>query len=61
MFSLIALEKPGTEKSWWVYRFAQTADLSYRFRLREEFDYIGLSVSDTEYTGIESPSIIGGI
>ena len=46
-FLLTALEKPGTEKSCWVKRLAKTADLYYRFCLREEVDCIGLSVSDT--------------
>lgn len=46
-FLLTALEKPGTEKSCWVKRLANTADLYYRFCLKEEVDCIGLSVSDT--------------
>lgn len=46
-FLLTALEKPGTEKSCWVKRLAKTADLYYRFCLKEEVDCIGLSVSDT--------------
>ena len=46
-FLLTALEKPGTEKSCWVKRLAKTADLYYRFCLKEEVDWIGLSVSDT--------------
>ena len=29
---LIALEKSGTEKSWWVQRLTETADLYHRFR-----------------------------
>lgn len=44
---LIALEKPGTEKSWWVQRLTETADLYHRFRLRKEVGYIGLPVNDT--------------
>lgn len=47
IFLLTAFEKPRTEKSWWVYRLAQTADLNYRFRQREVVDYIGLSGSET--------------
>ena len=47
IFLLTAFEKPRTEKSRWVYRLAQTADLNYRFRQREVVDYIGLSGSET--------------
>ena len=42
-FLLTALEKPGTEKSCWVKRLAKTADLYYRFCLKEEVDCIRLS------------------
>ena len=44
---LIALEKPGTEKSWWVQRLTETAYLYHRFRLRKEVGYMGLPVNDT--------------
>ena len=46
IFLLTRLEKPGREKSFWVYKLSKTADVHHKFRLRGEGWYSGLSVSD---------------
>ena len=46
IFLLTRLEKPGREKSFWVYKLSKTADVHHKFRLRGEGWYSGLSVSE---------------
>ena len=46
IFVLTKLEKPGSKLSHWVYKLTKTADIHYKFRLRGEGWYWGLSVSD---------------
>ena len=46
IFVLTELEKPGRERSYWVYKLTKTADLHHKFRLRGEDEYNGLSVND---------------
>ncbi|XP_022792330.1 uncharacterized protein LOC111331473 [Stylophora pistillata] len=46
IFVLTELQKPGTKRSWWVYKLTKTADLHHTFRLRKEDWSRGLSVSD---------------
>ncbi|PFX17521.1 hypothetical protein AWC38_SpisGene18154 [Stylophora pistillata] len=50
IFVLTELERPATERSWWVSKLTKIADLHLKFRLRGEgrYRYKRLSVSDTE-------------